>query len=70
MSEEEYSKGFQLTFSNGTILGFWKSISNKKQKSYDLVISNGKDNCFHKVGTVKDIDSLKEIIFDGVMKDE
>lgn len=57
------TKGFQLTFPNGAILGFWHPIK-KGQKSYDLMIGNGKDNCFYKVGTIKDIDTLRSMLND------
>ena len=56
-------KGFQFKFPNGAILGFWAPIR-KGQKSYDLMVNDGKDNCFYKVGTIKDIDTLREIIFE------
>lgn len=58
--DKEYSKGFQLTFPNGIILAFWKPLYNK-QKSYDLLV--GKNNTFTKVGTIKNIDYLKEVLF-------
>ena len=55
------SKGFQLIFPNGAILGFWHPIR-KGQKSYDLVLSNGKDNCFYKVGNITNIDAIREVL--------
>ena len=62
MIDNKYkSKGFQLTFPNGTILGFWKPLR-KGQKSYDLMINNGKDNCFYKVGNITDIDMINKML--------
>ena len=58
------SKGFQLTFPNGVILGFWKPLQ-KGKKSYDLIINNGKDNIFYKVGNVTDIDKINEVLENG-----
>lgn len=57
----DISKGFQLTFPNGVILGFWKSLQ-KSKKSYDLMINNGKDNVFYKVGNITDIDKRETVI--------
>lgn len=56
------SKGFQLTFPNGAILGFWKSFI-KNKKSYDLMLCNGKDNCYCKVGNITDIDLINEVLW-------
>lgn len=58
---QQRSKGFQLTFPNGAVLGFWSPLR-KGQKSYDLVLSNGKDNCYYKVGNITDIDTINEVL--------
>lgn len=63
MTEKLNSKGFQLTFPNGAILSFWSPLR-KGQKSYDLVISNGKDNTFYKVGNITDINAIIEVLND------
>ena len=61
MDNKYKTKGFQLTFLNGTILGFWRPLR-KGQKSYDLMINNGKDNCFYKVGNITDIDMINKLL--------
>lgn len=58
---QQRSKGFQLTFPNGAVLGFWSPLR-KGQKSYDLMLSNGKDNCYYKVGNITDIDTINEVL--------
>lgn len=63
MTDKRETKGFQLTFPNGAILGFWSPLR-KGQKSYDLIINNGKDNCFYKVGNITDIDLINEALND------
>lgn len=60
---QERSKGFQFTFPNGAILGFWRPIR-RGQKSYDLVLNDGKDNCFYKVGNITNIDMIREVLID------
>lgn len=55
------SKGFTLK-NKDFILGFWKPLK-KRQKSYDLMVNNNKDNIYYKVGIITDIDKLKEIVF-------
>lgn len=52
------SKGFQLRSDNGTIISFTKL--NPKQKSYDLLIKTIYDDCWYKVGIIKDIDKLRK----------
>lgn len=61
MTDKQETKGFQLTFPNGAILGFWHPLR-KGQKSYDLVINDGKDNYFYKVGNITDIDLINEVL--------
>ena len=61
MDNKYKSKVFQLTFPNGTILGFQRPLR-KGQKSYDLMINNGKDNCFYKVGNITDIDMINKML--------
>lgn len=61
MTDKQETKGFQLTFPNGAILGFWHPLR-KGQKSYDLMINNGKDNYFYKVGNITDIDLINEVL--------
>ena len=56
------SKGFQFRFPNGAVLGFWFPLR-KGQKSYDLMLNNGKDNCYYKVGNITDINSLYEVLW-------
>lgn len=54
------SKCFTLTFNTGQEI--WvASPCDPRQKSYDLLVSSG-DNVYHKVGVVKDIDKLREIL--------
>ena len=55
------TKGFTLTNQIGSKLSVSKSVLNKKQKSYDVMVNNGKDNIWYKVGIIKDIDKLKEV---------
>ena len=59
---QQRSKGFQLTFPNGAVLGFWSPLR-KGQKSYDLMLNNGKDNCYYKVGNITDIDTINEVLW-------
>ena len=63
MIDKQETKGFQLTFPNGAVLGFWSPLR-KGQKSYDLMIKNIKDNCFYKVGNITDIDLINEVLND------
>lgn len=49
-----------LKSSNGCMLAFEKSVFNKKQKSYDVMFNNGKDNCWYKIGIIRDIETLKK----------
>lgn len=63
MQKQQKSKGFQFTFPNGAILGFWHPIR-AGQKSYDLMLNNGKDNCFYKVGNITNIDMINEVLND------
>ena len=54
------SKGFTLTFNTGQEI--WvASPCNQKQKSYDLLVSSG-DNRYYKVGIVKDVNKLGEVL--------
>lgn len=55
------SKGFTLTSYNGSKLSISKSVINTKQKSYDVLVNNGKDNIWYKVGIIRDIDKLNEV---------
>lgn len=55
------TKGFILINQNGSKLSVSKSVINAKQKSYDVLVNNGKDNIFYKVGIIKDIDKLNEV---------
>ena len=55
------NKGFTLTSSNGSKLSISKSVINTKQKSYDVLVNNGKDNIWYKVGIIRDIDKLNEV---------
>lgn len=55
------NKGFTLTSRNGSKLSISKSIINTKQKSYDVLVNNGKDNIWYKVGIIRDIDKLNEV---------
>ena len=52
--------GFSLTMPNGYKLCFYNPI-NPKQKSYDIMVNNGKDNNYYKVGILKDIDSMEKV---------
>lgn len=54
-------KGFTLTSYNGSKLSISKSIINTKQKSYDVLVNNGKDNIWYKVGIIRDIEKLNEV---------
>lgn len=56
------NKSFQFRFPNGVVLGFWHPLR-KGQKSYDLMLNNGKDNCYYKVGNITDINSLYEVLY-------
>lgn len=60
--ESNECKGFSLEFPNGYKLSFEKSVFNKKQKSYDVLINDGKNNCWYKIGLIKDINMLHKII--------
>lgn len=55
------NKGFTLTSYNGSKLSISKSVINTKQKSYDVLVNNGKDNIWYKVGIIRDIDKLNEV---------
>lgn len=55
------TKGFTLTNQNGSKLSISKSVINKNQKSYDVMVNNGKDNIWYKVGIIRDIDKLNEV---------
>lgn len=56
------SKGFILTNQlNGSQLWITE-VHNPKQKSYDVLVSNGKENVWYKVGIIRDIDKLNEIL--------
>lgn len=55
------NKGFTLTSYNGSRLSISKSIINTRQKSYDVLVNNGKDNIWYKVGIIRDIDKLNEV---------
>lgn len=55
------NKGFTLTAYNGSKLSISKSVINTKQKSYDILVNNGKDNIWYKVGIIRDIDKLNEV---------
>lgn len=55
------TKGFTLTNQNGSKLTVTKSFANKKQKSYDVMVNDGKNNIWYKVGIIKDIDKLNEV---------
>lgn len=55
------TKGFTLTNQNGSKLSVSKSVINKNQKSYDVMVNNGKNNIWYKVGIIKDIDKLNEV---------
>lgn len=55
------NKGFTLTSHNGSKLSISQSVINTKQKSYDILINNGKDNIWYKVGIIRDIDKLNEV---------
>ena len=58
---QQRSKGFQFTFPNGAILGFWHP-TRTGQNSYDLMLNNGKDNCFYKVKNITNIDMINEVL--------
>lgn len=55
------NKGFTLTSYNGSKLSISKSVINTKQKSYDVLVNNGQDNIWYKVGIIRDIDKLNEV---------
>ena len=55
------NKGFTLKSHNGSRLSVSKSVINTKQKSYDVLVNNGKDNIWYKVGVIRDIDKLNEV---------
>lgn len=55
------TKGFTLTNQNGSKLSVNKSVINKNQKAYDVMVNNGKDNIWYKVGIIRDIDKLNEV---------
>ena len=55
------SKGFTIISRNGSKLSISKSVINTKQKSYDVLVNNGKDNIWYKVGIIRDIDKLNRI---------
>lgn len=57
------TKCFTLTNQNGSKLSVSKSVLNKKQKSYDVMVNNGKDNIWYKVGIIKDINKLNEVFY-------
>ena len=56
------SKGFSLTFPNGCQLAIERSVINRKQKSYDVLFNDGTNNCWYKIGLIKDIDTLRKIL--------
>ena len=45
---------------NGYKLCFYNPI-NPKQKSYDIMVNNGKDNNYYKIGILKDINSIEKV---------
>ena len=57
-------KGFSLTMPNGYKLCFYTPFDNRK-KSYDIMVNNGKDNIYHKVGDLQDIDTVEKV-FDWI----
>lgn len=55
------NKDFTLISHNSGKLSISKSVINTKQKSYDVLVNNGKDNIWYKVGIIRDIDKLNEV---------
>lgn len=55
------NKGFTLTFPNKSKLSFSKSVINPKQKSYDILFNDGNNNCWYKIGIIRDMDTLNKI---------
>lgn len=55
--------GYQFTIStNGCRIDISPSVFNKKQKSYDVMVNNGKDNQWYKIGIIKDMDTLHKML--------
>lgn len=54
---------------NGCRISIEKSVFNKKQKSMDVMINNGKDNNWYKIGIIKDVETLKQF-FESEVEDE
>lgn len=52
------SKGFSLKSDNGTIIEFTKL--NPKSKSYDMLVKTDTDECWYKVGIIRNIDKLRQ----------
>lgn len=56
------SSPFILISPNGTKLHICKSVFNKKQKSFDVMFNNGKDNNWYKIGTIKDLETFEKFM--------
>lgn len=52
------SKGFSLRSDDGTIIEFTKL--NPKSKSYDMLVKTNTNECYYKVGIIRDIDKLRQ----------
>lgn len=53
---------------NGCRINIDKSWFDKRQKSYDVMINNGKDNCWYKIGIIRDIETLNKILSESEEK--
>ena len=62
------NKGFSLTMPNGYKLCFYSPVD-KKKKSYDILVNNGKDNAYYKIGNLQDIDTMEKV-FDWIGAEE
>lgn len=55
--------GYTFTIqNNGCRINIDKSVFDKRQKSYDITINNGKDNKWYKIGIIKDIETLTNLL--------
>lgn len=61
-------KGFSLVMPNGYKLCFYTPFDIRK-KSYDILINNGIDNVYTKVGNLQDIETMEKV-FDWIGVEE
>ncbi len=64
MNKRKYSEGLKIILPNGVIFEFIPPDCTTYIENYDLIVNNGKDNRFYKVGTIKDIDAIGKILFE------